>query len=40
MRIFVRHDVKAAGKPVETLEDYETPLGLGNVSLNIGDCYE
>ena len=22
------------------LEDYDTPLGLGNVVINIGDCYE
>ena len=24
----------------EALEDYDTPLGLGNVVINIGDCYE
>lgn len=24
----------------EVLEDYDTPLGLGNVVINIGDCYE
>ena len=22
------------------IEDYDTPLGLGNVSINVGDCYE
>ena len=25
---------------LEIIEDYETPLGLGNVVINIGDCYE
>ena len=22
------------------IEDYDTPLGLGDVIINIGDCYE
>ena len=28
------------GDDLVEIPDYETPLGLGNVSLNIGDCYE
>jgi len=22
------------------IDDYDTPLGLGNVGMNVGDCYE
>lgn len=28
------------GEGLTVLEDYDTPLGLGNVVINIGDCYE
>ena len=39
------HDVTVVvlyipGDNLVPFEDYETPLGLGNVSLNIGECYE
>jgi pilin isopeptide linkage protein len=39
------HDVTVVvvyipGDNLVPFEDYDTPLGLGNVSLNIGECYE
>lgn len=39
------HDVEylviyVPGTGLTTIDDFETPLGLGNVVINIGDCYE
>ena len=36
----VRAELEAAGRSLETLEEFETPLGLGMVYINEGDCLE
>ena len=34
------HPTIPRGKRLTVLDDYETPLGLGEVFINVGDCFE